>query len=87
MKTLSEVQADRVAAGAAYVAAAQAYIDAWVELHAHDLALSSRTNDNSGFGPLQWPGGHAKFLRDPLHGDAHERARARSVEIGNSLEA
>lgn len=81
MKTLAQLQADRAAAGAAYAAAAQAYVDAWVELHAHDMAISSRNGDNSGFGAQPEPVGHAKYLRDPVHGNASDRARARQVAI------
>ena len=87
MATLTQLQADRAAAGAAYAAAAQAYLDAFVELHAYDLALSSRTNDTSGFAELQPPNGHAKYLREPLHGGVIDRATARAVEITSSLES
>lgn len=92
MKTRSELQAERdieVAklqalrdqAGAAYAAAAQGYVDAWIELHTLDIALASRTGSNSGFGALPVPAGHPKYLREPVHGDAVDRTRPRLLEI------
>lgn len=91
MKTIPELRADRIAAGAAYQAAAAAYIAAFVELAAHDTALLNANTDGGRtvagqFSALQAPSPHGEFLRDPLHGDAHDRARARSVEIIASLE-
>jgi hypothetical protein len=87
MKTLSQVQADRAAAGAAYAIAAQAYIDAFAELHAHDLALASRTGNSNGFPAFQPPTPHADFLRDYIHGGVIDRAVARAEQITRSLEA
>lgn len=92
MKTLAQLQADRAAAGAAYAAAAAAYVSAYVELHAHDQALSNGNVGGAGsvqgqFPSLNAPTPHGEFLREPLHGDANDRARARCVEIIASLEA
>lgn len=93
MKTVAQLQADRAAAGAAYAAAAAAYVNAYVELHAHDMAISSDTVGGrhsivgSGFPPLHAPTPHSEFLRDPLHGDANDRAKTRLLEIVASLEA
>jgi hypothetical protein len=58
MKTLEDVRGAREAAGAAFQAAAQNYLDAWVELHALDLVMS-----NSHYGD---PGAHlARFHEEP----------------------
>jgi hypothetical protein len=87
MATLDQVKADRAAAGADYAAAAQVYCDAFVEAHAHDLALAGRTGDQSGFPAFQPPTPHPVFLRDYIHGGLIERAKTRCVEIVASLEA
>lgn len=73
------VHSDRLAAGAAYAAAAQAYADAWVELQAYDLA----TSQTSGFGAQPVIAGHSEFLRDlpAVTRDPAARAAARNVQI------
>jgi hypothetical protein len=49
MATRAELVTARAAAGAAYAAAAQAYVDAWVELAAHDGAVGN--NNIRGVSP------------------------------------
>lgn len=73
------VHSDRLAAGAAYAAAAKAYVDAWVELHAHDLA----TGQPGGFGAQPEIAGHSEFLRDlpAVTRNPAARASARNVQI------
>lgn len=98
MKTRAQLQADRDievsklvalrdAAGAQYAAAATEYVRAWTEVHALDMVLASRTGDHTGFGAQPVPAGHPKYLRDPVHGAASDRAKARTVEIVASLAA
>jgi hypothetical protein len=86
-EVIAQLRANRDQAGERYAAAARAYVDAYVELHAYDLALASRTGDNSGFAALNALNGHPKYLRDPLNGGAVDRAQIRSVEIIASFAA
>ena len=85
-KTIEDVKRERETAGAAYQAAASAYLDAWVELAALDLVLS-----NAVYGD---PAMHAnRFREEPTvlsHGDfptaqwspsLGRRAQARHEEI------
>ena len=83
MPTLDQIKQQRQAAGQAYAAAAVAYLDAYTELRAHDIALGVH-EVGPGFAELRPPSPHAQFLRDPLHGGVHERAMARSIEINAS---
>ena len=91
MTTKTELIAARNAAGAAYAAAAQAYVDAYIELHAYDMvcgngnvAVSSHV---PGFPDIAQALAHAEFLRDvqPINNHAAERARVLHEEILHTL--
>ncbi|WP_218510615.1 hypothetical protein [Variovorax sp. dw_308] len=75
----NQLQQQRQAAGAAYAAAAQAYLDAYVELHAHDLAYHGGAGP--GFPEFRPPTPHGDFLADPIHGTHVERVQARAEQI------
>jgi hypothetical protein len=68
----------RAEAGTAYAAAAAAYVEAWVELHAHDRAIN-----RSGFGGQPEALAHPDFLSDVsgLNRDPGGRASARADQI------
>jgi hypothetical protein len=87
MPTRAEIIAARATAGAAYLAAAEAYRAAWVELHGYDLAVSNGNVAGNaaanGFGPFPGLAGHNEFLRDriAIEGDITGAARARGAQI------
>lgn len=81
--TREELIAQRTAAGATYAAAAAAYLAAYEELHAHDIALNSVLG---GFPEFQPPTPHGSFLRNPIHGGSLDRVMVRVKAINNSLE-
>ena len=89
MTTLSELKTARADAGAAYAAAAAAYLDAWVELKAYDMALSNNNvaggvaGTFGGDAPVPCP--HSEFLRSSIHGELAQRAQVRHVAIIKSL--
>lgn len=72
-----QLRAARQEAGAAYAAAAEAFVSAWTELHALDLAI------NANGAVLPQIAGHPEFLRDlpAVLRDPAERARQRLAEI------
>lgn len=89
MATLETHKANRAAAGAAYRAAAAAFVDAYVELKAYDLTLE---NNNVGGGvqpsfggssPVTVAIGHGEFLRDAssITGSVTERVQARLHQL------
>ena len=78
--------ATRAEAGAQYAAAAQAYLEAWVELHAHDHAA----NSDLGFRaapPAAMP--HPEFLphAGAIVGFAIQAAQRRAHEISQVSDA
>lgn len=80
MATLPELIADRAAAGAAYAAAAEAYVAAWIELSAHESAVG---NANVG-GPKSDPpfGNLPEILR---HGEFMPLDRLRALTSPNAV--
>jgi hypothetical protein len=80
MPNLTEMHEARQTAGEAYAAAAAAYVAAYIELHAHDLALMQGVA--SGFADFGPPTAHAEFLRSPLHANHGERASKRREALG-----
>lgn len=92
MTTPAELLAARQAAGDAYAAAAQAYVDAWVTLHAYDIACGNRNvglvhaDHRSPQLPEVPP--HPEFLprgvREP--GRPADRAMEMGVQLINSLQ-
>ena len=76
---------NRADAGAAYAAAARAYVEAWVELHAHDRAI----NHPGGFGAQPVALAHADFLPDVsvLNRDPAGRAMDRHVQLAKASRA
>lgn len=62
------LQQQRKAAGESYVAAAKAYVEASIELEAHDLAVETRLGMSAtvggGFGERAIVKGHSEFLRE-----------------------
>lgn len=87
MKTFAQLQIEREAAGAAYAGAAAAYLSAFAELHAYDLAVSRGKLIGGGFSTLNWPTPHAEFLQQRQDGSVMERANARAAELVKTLEA
>lgn len=98
MANAAELIAARNDAGAAYRAAVEAYVDAWKELHAYDLALSNsnvRVIATQGFNTSLMsapPMLHPQFL-PPADRDAlvspnlfHPVVIARAEQIANSFE-
>lgn len=88
-KSIDQLLADRQAAGVRYAAAAQAYVEAYVELHAHDLAVANAAVSRPASGacaPFVPPPGHGEFLRDPLHTRWAERVVERHHTILRSLD-
>ena len=88
MTDLTQAVLNRAKAGAAYAAAAEAYVAAWIELHAHDMALANRTGDHRSFG-----GGpavaaaHPQFLPDvgQINADPGGRSAERCAAISQDL--
>lgn len=76
---MSTIETQRAAAGAQYAAAAQAYVEAWVELQAFDLATGSAR----GFGEMPRALAHGEYFRDagPTNGSLGDRARARAAAL------
>lgn len=65
-RTIVELRTARASAGEEYAAAARAYATAWIELHAHDLAL----NNSNVIGRQSPP--CAQFVsRDDVHLSVH----------------
>jgi hypothetical protein len=87
MTTITQLRTDRQTAGAAYVSAATAYIDAWVELHAYDLTLKNVAGDYlTSFNDLPpLPVLHSEFLREFAPGSLSDRVRARHEELLASM--
>ncbi|OAJ61490.1 hypothetical protein A6V36_24260 [Paraburkholderia ginsengiterrae] len=85
--TKTELIAAREAAGAAYAAAAKAYVDAYIELHAYDLTCGNGNvvalTHVLGFGEIAQVLQHGEFLRDvtTINGRAAERANDKHVAI------
>lgn len=77
-------KANRAAAGAAYAAAATAYIAAYVELAAYDQTVANSNVGGGlqlGFGELPHISGHSEFVRDvpaTTGGNIADRIRARA---------
>lgn len=74
-----DLVAARQAAGQAYIAAAQAYVDAWVTLQALDQAWASTTGYSGGFGAQPVVCGHAQFLKEPSATTADPVGRASAL--------
>ena len=78
---------NRAAAGAAYAAAAAAYVNAYVELAAYDMTVSNTGiggSHTAGFGDQPKILGHAEFLRDvptAQGGDIAGRIRTRFLTL------
>ncbi|WP_439671399.1 hypothetical protein AEMCBJ_04285 [Cupriavidus necator] len=91
MTTITEVIAARQDAGAAYAAAAQAYVDAWVRLKAYDMALSNGNvaaiDAGRGFAGLPEVVPHSEFLTESLHSGLVDRATAEHNRIIRSLKS
>ncbi|CAG2136143.1 hypothetical protein [Cupriavidus numazuensis] len=87
--TITEVIAARQEAGAAYAAAAQAYLDAWVTLKAHDMACANGNvaaiDAGRGFAGLPEVVPHSEFLTASLHGGLVDRAVEQHDRIIRSL--
>ncbi|WP_009982333.1 hypothetical protein [Burkholderia pseudomallei] len=89
--TKTELIDARNAAGAAYAAAAQAYVDTWIALHAHDLACGNKNvcalPHVLGFGEMAQALLHGEFLHDvtAINGRAAERAIAMHEQILKGL--
>lgn len=64
MATLSELKSMQAEAGAAFVAATEAYRSAWAELHALDLALA---NGNVGGGDAGTFNRQPELLTHPVY--------------------
>ncbi len=67
MATLETHKSNRATAGAAYAAAAAAYIAAYVELQAYDMTVANVSGGDAsqlGFGKPPEVAGHSTFLRD-----------------------
>ena len=50
MATLAQTITARATAATTYATACEAFVAAWVELHAYDRVLSVRTGNSAGFG-------------------------------------
>jgi hypothetical protein len=76
-------ETDRAAAGARYVAALTEYRAAFIELAAHDLAVSTHTSHAPGFGaiPDVIPMRHGTFSPDWPVGGWGAAVAARRAEI------
>ncbi len=88
--TIADLKTARATAGAAYAAAAQAYLDAYAELAAYDMALSNRNlaqGHQPSFGSAPTVPPHGEFLRDSIHGSLVERITARHLELLKSIGA
>jgi hypothetical protein len=89
--TKTELIEARSAAGAAYAAAAKAYVDAYFALHAYDLVCGNNNVQAIahavGFGEMAQAIQHGEFLRDVtgINGHAADRAISRHVQILNGL--
>lgn len=84
MATITEIKAARAVAGAAYAAAAQAYLNAWAELHGYDQALCNallRQPQPLGFAGSPEAQPHGEFLTRFIHGGLVDRAKTRAAEI------
>lgn len=84
MATITEIKAARALAGAAYAAAAQAYADAWVELHGYDQALCNAALTQPrplGFAGAPQPLPHGEYLPKFIHGGLIDRAKTRAAQI------
>jgi len=86
MKTIDQVKSEREAAGAVYAAAVKAYVDAWVELHAYDLALSNRLYGDPSLNIQSFREppevlSHSEFPTAEVGPSLDNRARARHEEI------
>jgi len=84
MATIPEIKAARAVAGAAYAAAAKAYLDAWAELHGYDQALCNAAlaqHRPLGFAGSPQPLPHGEFLTQSIHGGLIDRAKTRAAEI------
>ncbi|ARK43011.1 hypothetical protein [Burkholderia pseudomallei] len=90
MKKTELIEA-RNAAGAAYAEAAKAYVDAYIALHAHDLACGNKNvcalSHVLGFGDIAQALQHGEFLRDvtAINGHAAERATVLHEQILKGL--
>lgn len=92
--TKTELIEQRATAGAAYAAAAAAYVEAWVALHALDTVA---TNGNVGAVSVSQAGGgaqpqlagHPEFLRNiaEVLRDPAGRARSMAAAMLDSLSA
>jgi hypothetical protein len=86
--TKTQLIAARAAAGAAYVAAAQAYISAYVSLASYDITCTNQSIGvpivGSGFPMLPTVLQHSEFLRDlalAYNGRPQDSAMAAAVAI------
>ena len=86
---MSILKERRRQAGVAYANAAKQFVDAWVELQAHDLAASNSRSGYSeqvrGFAAQPLPPAHGEFLTTSIHGDAADRARALHEQLLRGL--
>ena len=94
--TKTELIEQRAAAGAAYAAAAAAYFQAWVTLHAFYMVASNGTvgavgTERCGGAPQPTLAGHPEFLRgDELTqaaADPSGRARSLAAAMLDSISA
>ncbi len=89
MATIDDLIDGRAAAGAAYSAAAQAYLAAWVELHAYDMAVGNAAfaqGEQNGFNELPVVLLHPAFLHGSFGGTALvDAANARNVALIRSV--
>lgn len=89
--TITEVIAARREAGEAYAAAAKAYLEAWVQLKAYDMALSNGNvaaiEAGRGFAGVAEVAPHWEFLTEQLHGGLVDRAMAQHNQIIRSLKS
>ena len=86
MATLSTHRSNRATAGAAYAAAAAAYVAAWVELKAHDEVVQNANvggGQQLGFGEQPELAGHAEYLRNrpAVLGDLPAKVNTRLLQI------
>lgn len=85
--TKTELIAARNAAGAAYAAAAKAYVDAWINLKAYDMAGGNShvaiSSHVPGFPGIVEAMPHVEFLPNvaDLHNRAVDRANEKHVAI------
>lgn len=89
--TITDLKIQRASAGSVYAAAAQAYLDAYAELKAFDMALGnaafSQVEPPSFGGGVPIPVPHGEFLRDSIHGGLSDRIQARHLQLIASVNA